>query len=169
MNLKISFRKPARFTCERSRGLNSLESKDFLGVEKPVKVRLGLCESKGERLLPFVAKISAKIQCQDFRSGGYSWEAHNHGEGQRLKMKIRSPSLWHLIAATMVCSLAGTAQASLGDRLPEFRECVKVSLSGPKRPLQEGSTHSPAPQVCKEANCENDPTPIRMQSFVNFK
>ncbi|OCK96245.1 Per1-like protein [Cenococcum geophilum 1.58] len=57
-------------------------------------------------------------------------------------MKIRSPSLWHLIAATVVCSLAGTAQASLGDRLPEFRECVKV---------------------CKEANCENDPTPIPFQ------
>ena len=113
---------------------------------------------------PLVAKISAKTSGAEDPRGKHTI----HGEGQRLKMKIRSPSLWHLIAATVVCSLAGTAQASLGDRLPEFRECVKVSLQF-KRPLQEGSTHSPAPQVCKEANCENDPTPIRMQSFINFK
>jgi len=65
------------------------------------------------------------------------------GEGQRLKMKIRSPSLRHLIAAIVVCSLAGTAQASLGDRLPEFRECVKVSPSSSRDPFKKGARTHP--------------------------
>lgn len=48
---------------------------------------------------------------------------------------------WLLFAALVaLLLLAGTAHASLGDRLPDFKDCVKV---------------------CVEANCEvDDPTPI---------
>lgn len=41
-------------------------------------------------------------------------------------MMLRPSSLLALVA--VVCSLWGTVEASLGDRLPEFRECVQVRV-----------------------------------------
>ncbi|KAJ9662216.1 hypothetical protein H2201_006146 [Coniosporium apollinis] len=54
-------------------------------------------------------------------------------------MIIRSTSAWLLILAAVLLCFTGAAHASLGDRLPEFRECVKV---------------------CIQANCGDDPTSI---------
>jgi len=52
-------------------------------------------------------------------------------------MKFRIATAWHTLAVLLL--LGGTAQASLGDRLPDFKDCV---------------------QVCKEANCGPDGTSI---------
>lgn len=41
-------------------------------------------------------------------------------------MKVFSPERW-LIIVTLVALLTKFVYASLGDRLPDFRECVKVS------------------------------------------
>ncbi|KAI0391989.1 Per1-like protein [Xylariaceae sp. FL0594] len=62
----------------------------------------------------------------------------------RTRRMTRTPRTTRLLLFFLVgvCSLAiGTAEASLGDRLPEFKECV---------------------QVCERENCDpnNDPTPI---------
>ncbi|KAF2432797.1 Mn2+ homeostasis protein Per1 [Tothia fuscella] len=56
------------------------------------------------------------------------------------------PIKWRIPAVTATALLLfGIANASLGDHLPEFRECVKV---------------------CKEANCGSDPTPIPLQRRI---
>jgi hypothetical protein len=39
-------------------------------------------------------------------------------------MKIRIASAWQTIAVLLL--LGGAAQASLGDRLPDFKDCVQV-------------------------------------------
>ncbi|KAF1978390.1 Mn2+ homeostasis protein-like protein Per1 [Bimuria novae-zelandiae CBS 107.79] len=52
-------------------------------------------------------------------------------------MRIRRASAWQVAVVLFV--LIGAAHASLGDRLHEFRDCL---------------------QVCQEANCGDDPTPI---------
>jgi len=52
-------------------------------------------------------------------------------------MKLRIASAWHTLAVLLL--LGGAAQASMGDRLPDFKDCV---------------------QVCKEANCGPDGTSI---------
>lgn len=76
-----------------------------------------------------------------------------------------------LLIGLIACLLLQTADASLGDRLPEFRECIEVRNTTPLRPLklleelvaasQEVLTSSS--QVCARENCDpdNDPTPIR--------
>ncbi|KAF2086621.1 Mn2+ homeostasis protein-like protein Per1 [Saccharata proteae CBS 121410] len=60
-------------------------------------------------------------------------------------MKLATPTAtWHTIAvAVLLLLLACGAHASLGDRLPDFKNCVKV---------------------CVETNCDGpDPTPIPLQ------
>ncbi|KAF1953556.1 Mn2+ homeostasis protein-like protein Per1 [Byssothecium circinans] len=52
-------------------------------------------------------------------------------------MRIRGARAGQFVSALFL--LAGVADASLGDRLPEFKDCLAV---------------------CKEANCGNNPTPI---------
>ncbi|KAF1999997.1 Mn2+ homeostasis protein-like protein Per1 [Amniculicola lignicola CBS 123094] len=52
-------------------------------------------------------------------------------------MRIRGFSAWQIAAVALL--FGGAAHASLGDRLPDFKDCV---------------------QVCKEANCGEDATPI---------
>ncbi|KAF2281523.1 Mn2+ homeostasis protein-like protein Per1 [Westerdykella ornata] len=52
-------------------------------------------------------------------------------------MRIHRLSAWQV--AAMICLLSAGTHASLGDRLPDFKDCV---------------------EVCKEANCGEDPTPI---------
>ncbi|KAF2205617.1 Mn2+ homeostasis protein-like protein Per1 [Delitschia confertaspora ATCC 74209] len=52
-------------------------------------------------------------------------------------MRLSRPSAWQTLA--VFCIAIGTVHASLGDRLPEFKECM---------------------QVCKETNCGENPTPI---------
>ncbi|KAF2133635.1 Mn2+ homeostasis protein-like protein Per1 [Dothidotthia symphoricarpi CBS 119687] len=52
-------------------------------------------------------------------------------------MRLRVPSAWQSIAVLVL--LSGVAQASLGDRLPDFKDCL---------------------QVCTTANCGTNPTPI---------
>ena len=39
-------------------------------------------------------------------------------------MKIRLPAAWQTLA--LILLLGGAAEASLGDRLPDFKECVQV-------------------------------------------
>jgi hypothetical protein len=41
-------------------------------------------------------------------------------------MRHRNTSKWRFTAIAVLLLLAGVAQASLGDRLPEFKECVEV-------------------------------------------
>ncbi|KAF2843124.1 Mn2+ homeostasis protein-like protein Per1 [Patellaria atrata CBS 101060] len=48
-------------------------------------------------------------------------------------MRLRSPSAWHTIALAIGFLFVQAAHASLGDRLPDFKDCVKV---------------------CKEVNCD---------------
>ncbi|GAP86102.1 putative mn2+ homeostasis protein per1 protein [Rosellinia necatrix] len=59
----------------------------------------------------------------------------------RWKTATRRPSLFLLLIGLVVCLFLRPVEASFGDKLPEFRECVKV---------------------CKRENCDpnNDPTPI---------
>jgi hypothetical protein len=42
-------------------------------------------------------------------------------------MSLPSGYKWSVLLFVVLLSLAGLSQASLGDRLPEFRECVQVS------------------------------------------
>ncbi|OTB08805.1 hypothetical protein M426DRAFT_162077 [Hypoxylon sp. CI-4A] len=60
-----------------------------------------------------------------------------------------SSSLTYLFVAICICLQWGTAEASLGDRLPEFRECV---------------------EVCARENCDpnNNPTPIPLHRRLLF-
>ncbi|KAI8635195.1 Per1-like-domain-containing protein [Xylariaceae sp. FL1651] len=58
---------------------------------------------------------------------------------RRLKTSTRTPSL--LLLALIVCLLLQRAEASLGDRLPEFRECV---------------------EVCNRENCDLDNNPTHI-------
>ncbi|KAI1750939.1 vacuolar membrane protein [Xylaria castorea] len=60
-----------------------------------------------------------------------------------------SPSLSLLPIGLIVCLLLRTVDASYGDRLPEFRECI---------------------EVCNRENCDpnNDPTPIRKRRSLPF-
>lgn len=65
-------------------------------------------------------------------------------------MKVRKGVQWPGVAVVMVALLCGVARASMGDHLPEFRECVRV---------------------CTEANCgEGKAVDIRMfvLFFLNF-
>jgi hypothetical protein len=39
-------------------------------------------------------------------------------------MKTRLPAAWYILVVLLI--LGGVAQASLGDRLPDFKECVQV-------------------------------------------
>ncbi|EEH04854.1 PER1 precursor [Histoplasma capsulatum G186AR] len=55
------------------------------------------------------------------------------------------PSYWRLFVFTSLIFLIGRSSASLGDRLPDFKECVTVSLLRP---------------ICKTENCENGKTYI---------
>ncbi|KAI0539936.1 Per1-like-domain-containing protein [Xylaria digitata] len=59
------------------------------------------------------------------------------------------PSSLLLVTALIACLLLQPAEASLGDRLPEFRECV---------------------EVCDHENCDpnNDPTPIPLHHRLLF-
>jgi hypothetical protein len=43
-------------------------------------------------------------------------------------MKVRKTSRWRVSALVGALFLATAAHASLGDRLPDFKECVKVDL-----------------------------------------
>jgi hypothetical protein len=49
----------------------------------------------------------------------------NDSTSARSKMKPRLRPAWSLLALVL---FSGIASASLGDRLPEFRDCVKVPL-----------------------------------------
>jgi hypothetical protein len=44
-------------------------------------------------------------------------------------MRQRNNSKWRFTAIAALLLLAGVAHASLGDRMPEFKECVKVTPS----------------------------------------
>ncbi|KAI3343131.1 Per1-like-domain-containing protein [Ustulina deusta] len=72
----------------------------------------------------------------------------------RWKTVTAPPSL-PLLVGLIACLLLQTAEASLGDRLPEFRECVEVR-DALARPLPS------ARRVCRRENCDpnNNPTPI---------
>jgi len=43
-------------------------------------------------------------------------------------MKLRIASAWHTLAVLLL--LGGAAQASMGDRLPDFKDCVQVRVDG---------------------------------------
>ena len=43
-------------------------------------------------------------------------------------MKFRIATAWHTLAVLLL--LGETAQASLGDRLPDFKDCVHVRVDG---------------------------------------
>ncbi|KAF2644774.1 Mn2+ homeostasis protein-like protein Per1 [Massarina eburnea CBS 473.64] len=58
-------------------------------------------------------------------------------------MRIRGARTWHTIATFLL--LSGTVHASLGDRLPDFKDCLAV---------------------CKEANCGEKATPIPLNRRV---
>ncbi|KAF2398424.1 Mn2+ homeostasis protein-like protein Per1 [Trichodelitschia bisporula] len=60
-------------------------------------------------------------------------------------MTANSRLAWPLLFLAALLLLAGSAHASLGDRLPDFKECVKV---------------------CKEVNCGDDPTPIPLHRRI---
>ena len=60
-------------------------------------------------------------------------------------MKVRKGMQWPGVAVVMVALLCGVARASMGDHLPEFKQCVRV---------------------CMEANCgEGKGVDIRMFNF----
>ncbi|KAF2968129.1 hypothetical protein GQX73_g5441 [Xylaria multiplex] len=67
----------------------------------------------------------------------------------RWKTATHPSSLLLLATALIACLLLQPAEASLGDRLPEFRECV---------------------EVCDHENCDpnNDPTPIPLHHRLLF-
>jgi hypothetical protein len=61
-----------------------------------------------------------------------------------------------LLAATAWSLLVQQCAASIGDRLPDFRECVKVRVF-----TFVTGTSAKVPQVCKQANCESGHSPLR--------
>lgn len=63
---------------------------------------------------------------------------------------------WRILVALVVLTLASTANASLGDRLPEFKECLTVCYCAQLKELTANLL-----QACQDVNCHDDPTPIR--------
>jgi hypothetical protein len=57
-----------------------------------------------------------------------------------------------------ICLLAKGVEASRGDRLPEFRNCVDVSWIASTLP---GRTETDVLQVCKRENCAKGSVEIR--------
>jgi hypothetical protein len=51
---------------------------------------------------------------------------------ERSEMRVGSQSRW-LVSAVLVALVCREAAASLGDRLPDFRECVKVGARGQQK------------------------------------
>jgi hypothetical protein len=82
-----------------------------------------------------------------------------------MNSKISHPKLlrWLLVAA-LWSLLVQQCAASIGDRLPDFRECVKVRDSN----LFIGFL-AHVTQVCKQANCENGQASLRKHGTPFFE
>lgn len=76
----------------------------------------------------------------------------------RMRNSQGRPLLW-LVGAIAGLSLLSVATASLGDRLPEFKECVEVRIL--KQRSDASRLTCRVLQVCKTTNCENEELALR--------
>jgi len=74
---------------------------------------------------------------------------------------------WKAALAVLALGVTAPAFASDGDRLLEFNDCLQVRKQHTSSDTTTTLTYTRFHQTCHQANCREEPTPIRTRRFTS--